>query len=146
MRADPSGRAADGATRQSRVDEASRDHPIDGDASTGHLRAADGPRDPATPRPSHRRPDPRPMRVVIGMAGIAAAAAMATAIAKPVPSITAVTTIVSRPQPAPSVLHVTRYVQLQPGETPPPQAVVQVVPTPQPKVVVVTTTRQSGKP
>lgn len=98
-------------------------------------------------QPAHPRPDARPMRVAIGMTGLAAATAMATAIAAPRPPASTVTTVVTtEAQPAPSVLHVTRYVQLGPGETPPPQAVVQVVPTPQPRVVVVTTTRQSGKP
>ncbi len=85
------------------------------------------------------------MRIVIGMAGVAATTAMATAIAKPPPPTT-LTTVVTEVQPAPSVLRVTRYVQLRPGETPPPQAVVEVTPTPSPQVVVVTTTRQSGKP
>lgn len=46
--------------------------------------------------------------------------------------------------PSQTVLHVTRYVQLAPGETPPPQAVVQQAPAPAPRVVVVTT-RQSGR-
>lgn len=102
---------------------------------------------PAGPRPAHQRPDPRPMRIAIGMTGLAAATAMATAIAAPRPPAATVATVVTTDvQPAPSVLHVTRYVQLQPGVTPPPQAAVQVVPTPQPRVVVVTTTRQSGKP
>ncbi|HYN48066.1 MAG TPA: hypothetical protein VER83_04320 [Candidatus Nanopelagicales bacterium] len=51
-------------------------------------------------------------------------------------------------QPAPSVLHVTKYVQLKPGETAPPQSTVVVRPKPSPKVTVkvVTQTRQSGKP
>lgn len=97
--------------------------------------------------PAHARPDPRPMRIAIGMTGLAAATAMVTAIAMPPPSSGPITTVVTEPaQPAPSVVHVTRYVQLLPGETPPPQAVVKAVPTPQPRVVVVTTTRQSGKP
>jgi hypothetical protein len=47
--------------------------------------------------------------------------------------------------PTPVVKHVTRYVQLQPGQTAPPAAVVQQAPAPKPRVVVVTT-RQSGKP
>lgn len=101
-------------------------------------------RDEAPRRAAHPRPDARPMRIAIGMTGLAAATAMATAIAAPRPPAATVTTVVTTDTP--SVLHVTRYVQLGPGETPPPQAVVQVVPTPQPRVVVVTTTRQSGKP
>lgn len=44
------------------------------------------------------------------------------------------------------VKHVTRYVQLKPGQTAPPQAAVVAAPKPTPRVVVVTTTRQSGKP
>ncbi len=85
------------------------------------------------------------MRIAIGMAGVAAATAMVTAIARP-PAPTALTTVLTEVQPAPSVLHVTRYVQLRPGETPPPQAVVEVTPAPSPQVVVITTTRQSGTP
>jgi hypothetical protein len=44
------------------------------------------------------------------------------------------------------VRHVTRYVQLEPGQTAPPEAPVVAAPRPTPRVVVVTTTRQSGKP
>ena len=49
-----------------------------------------------------------------------------------------------RADPAPSVRHVIQYVQLKPGQTAPPKAVVKQAPAPPPRVVVVTTTRQSG--
>lgn len=45
-----------------------------------------------------------------------------------------------------AVRHVTRYVQLKPGQTAPPQASVVPAAKPTPRVVVVTVTRQSGKP
>ena len=54
--------------------------------------------------------------------------------------------------PEPSVLHVTRYVTLQPGQTAPPQSSVLVKPQPTPRVTVKVVkkvqvvTRQSGKP
>jgi hypothetical protein len=53
--------------------------------------------------------------------------------------------MVADPAAAP-VRHVTRYVQLEPGQTAPPQASIVPAPKPTPRVVVVTTTRQSGKP
>lgn len=46
--------------------------------------------------------------------------------------------------PAPSVRHIVKYVQLQPGQTAPPKAVVKPAAIPKPRVVVVTT-KQSGK-
>jgi hypothetical protein len=131
------------------ADQAVRQHsaPAGAQAAPAGSQPPAGPGALAARRPGQPRPDARPMRIVIGMTGLAAATAMATAIAAPRPPATTVTTVVTTDtQPAPSVLHVTHYVQLGPGETPPPQAVVQVVPTPQPRVVVVTTTRQSGKP
>ena len=57
----------------------------------------------------------------------------------PIPSADAIA-------PAPSVVHVTRYVTLLPRQTAPPQAPVVVQPTPTPRVHVVTVTRQSGVP
>jgi len=100
------------------------------------------------------RPDPRPMRLALGMAGLAALSAMTTAIlAPPAPTVaegTATTTAdAADPLPPASVhvRHVTRYVQLQPGQTAPPSSTVLVkpAPTPTPRVVVVQT-HQSGKP
>ena len=46
--------------------------------------------------------------------------------------------------PQPAVQHVTRYVTLKPGQTAPPQAIVQQQPAPAPRTVIVQT-RQSGK-
>lgn len=90
------------------------------------------------------RPDARPMRAILGLTGMAAAAAIATVIIRP-PSGDAGTTTVVIPQVAdPSVRHVTKYVQLKPGQTAPPHATVKVVPKATPRVVIVTT-RQSGK-
>jgi hypothetical protein len=95
------------------------------------------------------RPDPRPMRIVIGMTGLATISALATAILAPAPPAGAATALVTTDgaaSPAPGqVRQVTRYVQLQPGQTAPPSSTVKVQPTPTPRVVVVQT-RQSGTP
>ena len=99
------------------------------------------------PRRPVARPDPRPMRAILGLTGIAAAAAIATAIIRP-PTADPGSTSVVIPQvadPTASVRHVTKYVQLKPGQTAPPNAAVKVVPKATPRVVIVTT-HQSGKP
>ena len=92
---------------------------------------------------------------MIGLAGLASAAALTTAM---LPSVTPapgagqalepVAAAAAGPTAAPSVQHVTRYVQLQPGQTAPPQSTVVVKPKPTPRVTVkvVTQTKQSGKP
>ncbi len=110
----------------------------------------------AAARPPRSRPDANPVRLMFGFAGLASAAAFTTAM---LPSVTPapvaadpvaepVVVAAADPVPEPSVLHVTRYVQLQPGQTAPPQSTVVVKPKPNPKVTVkvVTKTRQSGKP
>lgn len=110
----------------------------------------------AAPRTPRARPDANPLRLMIGLAGLATAAAFTTAM---LPSVTpvadaAVDTVpvdqvaVVADQPAPSVIHVKKYVTLAPGQTAPPQATVVVRPTPTPRVTVkvVVKTRQSGKP
>lgn len=93
------------------------------------------------------RPNPGPMRALIGFGGLAALSAMATVVVRPPagagPASTPITTLV--PVAAAPVRHVTRYVQLRPGQTAPPHAAVKVVPQPTPRVVVVTT-HQSGLP
>jgi hypothetical protein len=81
------------------------------------------------------------------MGAVAAASALITAFAAPGAgsATTTVQTTVAEPVgPAPSVKHIIQYVQLQPGQTAPPNAVVKQAPALRPKVVVVTTTRQSG--
>lgn len=90
------------------------------------------------------------MRVLFGLTGLAALSAIATAIVTP-PAVSDASTTVAQTQqtqvvPAPSIEHRTRYVQLKPGQTAPPSAVVKAAPVPTPRIVVVTTTRQSGKP
>ena len=98
------------------------------------------------------------MRLTLGVTGLVAATAMDTAIVRPsavapppVPPEAALA-----PTPAPLVIkHVTRYVQLKPGETAPPGAAVVQKPAASPRVIVVTVpaptprrvvvvTRQSG--
>jgi hypothetical protein len=92
------------------------------------------------------RPDPGPLRIAIALTGMATASALVSAFLAPSAGANAgTTTTATAPDvPAASVRHVTRYVQLQPGQTAPPAASVQQAPAPKPRVVVVTT-RQSGK-
>jgi hypothetical protein len=100
------------------------------------------------PRPQRAKPDPTPMRIVFGMAGLASATALLTAMLPSVtPSGVAVVEAVdttTTAAPEPSVLHVTRVVTLDPGQTAPPNAPVVVKPTPTPRVRVKVVTRQSG--
>lgn len=106
---------------------------------------------PAPPaRPQRAKPDPNPMRLVFGLAGLASATALLTAM---LPSVTqaqvAVVEAVDTTTaigPEPSVVHVTRTVTLQPGQTAPPNAPVVIRPQPTPRVIVRTVTRQSGTP
>ncbi len=89
------------------------------------------------------------MRLLLGLTGLAAMSAIATAIVSPPAPTDAGTTLSQVPAevvPVPSIKHKVRYIQLKPGQTAPPSAVVKAAPNPTPRVVVVTTTRQSGKP
>ena len=93
------------------------------------------------------RPDARPLRIAFGMGAVATASALITAFAASsagTATTTVQTTVTETAGPAPSVKHVIQYVQLKPGQTAPPKAVVKQAPALPPKVVVVTTTRQSG--
>lgn len=105
----------------------------------------------ARPTPVARpKPDPRPLRIAYGMGALAAATALVTALVSPPPagaaSGQAQTTITLPADPPQAVRHVTQYVQLAPGQTAPPNAAVKVVPTPKPRVVVVTTRQSGAKP
>lgn len=103
-------------------------------------------------RVPRKRPDTGPLRLMVGVVGMASAAALTAAM---LPSITPQTEVAqaqgvittSDVQPQPSVQHVTRYVTLKPGQTAPPQSTVIAQPQPTPKVTVkvVTKTRQSGR-
>lgn len=99
--------------------------------------------------PARARPDPTPMRLAFGLTGLAAASAIVSALASPAGADAGAVGSQATPRvaadPAAVVRHVVRYVQLQPGQVAPPQALVRQAPTPQPRVVVVTT-RQSGTP
>jgi hypothetical protein len=109
------------------------------------------------------RPQSNGIRMVFGIAGLASASALATAMLPsilPQPGMVAtVDTAAVDPaqQPDPSVIHVTRVVQLAPGQTLPPDAAANVnapaatprpraTPRPTPRVIYQTVTRQSGKP
>lgn len=97
-----------------------------------------------------RRPDPGPLRIAIGMTGIAAASAIATALLSSsganVDAGTVQTAVTLPADPTPAAPHVIRYVQLKPGQTAPPKAVVKQAPAPKPRVVVVTTRQSGAKP
>jgi len=108
-----------------------------------------------------QRPDPRPMRLVLGLGGLAALSAMVGAVIAPPVPITAqdvttgVTTDVTDTAPITSadalaggtgagspatepptvIRHVKRYVYLAPGQTPPPQALVMKLPAATPRPV-----------
>lgn len=105
----------------------------------------------ASPQPPRGRPDPNPMRIMIGMAGLASATALLTAM---LPSVVpdqvavadAVDTTTTALGPAPSVIHVTKVVTLEPGQTAPPNASVVVRPQPTPRIRVKVVTKQSGTP
>jgi hypothetical protein len=119
--------------------------------------------DPVRPTPPQRpirvKPDANPMRLIVGLAGVASATALLTAM---LPSISptdvaaadsaTTTTDTTAVVPEPSVLHVTKYVTLKPGQTAPPQSSVVVKPQPTPRVTVKVVkkvqavTKQSGKP
>jgi hypothetical protein len=108
------------------------------------------------PRPQHSKPDANPLRLLLGLAGIASASALVTAMLPSVSPtevvVAADTTGMTDVVPEPSVLHVTRYVTLEPGQTAPPQSSVLIKPQPTPHVTVKVVkkvqavTRQSGKP
>jgi hypothetical protein len=108
-----------------------------------------------TPRPVRARPNPNPMRLMLGFAGLASLTALTAAMVPSVaptadaavdPAITVAEAPVS--QDAAPVRHVTQYVTLAPGQTPPPGGTVQAQPKPTPtvKVKIVTRSRQSGQP
>lgn len=114
------------------------------------------PRPPAAVHAPRAKPDPRPLRLMLGFAGIASASAFTAAMlpsVAPAPQtvaadvLTADAAAAGAVAPGPSVLHVTKYVTLAPGQTAPPQSTVIVQPQPTPivKVQVVTRTRQSGQ-
>jgi len=105
-------------------------------------------REPPSRRPEttpKARPDPGPMRFLIGFTGLVAATAIATALVRAQPAHAMVAAEAAADpiptQPPPLVVrHVTTYVQLQPGQSAPPGAKVVAQPDPSPRVVVVTIT------
>jgi hypothetical protein len=84
------------------------------------------------------------------MGAVAAASALVTALASPpaagaAPVEAQTTVILPAATPRP-VRHVTQYIQLKPGQTAPPRAVVKQAPAPKPRVVIVTTRQSGAKP
>ena len=105
-------------------------------------------RDPRTPK---ARPNPGPMQILLGFGGLVATTAIATAMvrpqATPPPAAEPLSSGPTGPAPTPLVVrHVTRYVQLTPGETAPPGAKVVQAPDPSPRVVVVTIPAPTPRP
>ncbi len=111
---------------------------------------------PAVPSARATRADPTGMRIILGAGGLVALSALVTAIVVPPAPASA-----PAPIPAASPATVARqrpvqYIQLAPGQSPPPGAtvidakapkpvtIVTRVPAPTPKTVVIRTT-QSGK-
>jgi len=105
--------------------------------------------EPRTGGATRPRPDPGPLRIAIGFGAVAATSALVTALSSPAGGGTAAIqpgTVVTVTDPAPLVRHVVQYIQLEPGQTAPPQSVVQQAPAPKPRVVVVTTRQSGAKP
>ena len=117
-------------------------------------------------RTGRGKPDATAVRMILGLAGLASASALATAM---LPSILPRQTVMVNgadvaatdptQQPEPSVIHVTHVVTLAPGQTLPPDAQLgnsslgsaptptpKATPRPTPRVVYQTITRQSGRP
>ncbi len=109
-------------------------------------------------RPPHSKPDPRPMRLVLGTTALATLSATIGAIVATPPAVqlTAGSPASAPPATPVAVERAVVYVQLTPGETAPPGAtvidaaapkpitVVTVVPAPAQRPVIIRTT-QSGK-
>ncbi len=110
---------------------------------------------PYMPRPglegrtARHKSDPTGLRLLLGLAGLASASAITTALLPSILPAAAVTSgpdTATAPQPQPSVIHVQRTVQLAPGQTAPPNSSVQVAPQPTPRIQIQVITRQSGRP
>jgi hypothetical protein len=102
-------------------------------------------------RPARVKPDPNPLRMMIGLAGLATASAITSALLPsilpaPVDAAAQNGNDAAAVAPQPSVIHVTRTVQLAPGQTAPPNTSVRIAPQPTPQVHIQIITRQSGKP
>jgi hypothetical protein len=114
-------------------------------------------------KPKPAKPDARPMRVVLGVGGVAALSAIAAAIVAPPqpdavviqpqtvvmpdPNAADAQAVVSQPTPDPTAAQVVRpiqYIQLQPGQTPPPGATVIPATAPTPITVVVSVPVSGG--
>jgi hypothetical protein len=105
---------------------------------------------PEPVRVTRGRPDPNPVRLMVGVVGLASAAALTSAMLPSIsPQAAAAqdTSGVSAAAPQQPVQHVTQYVTLKPGQTAPPQSTVIVRPQPTPQIVTktITRTRQSGR-
>ena len=107
-------------------------------------------RTPLKPQTPRAKPDARPMRLALGAGGLAVLSALAATIVAPpqtsVPTTADVTQQTTGPQAtSASVQQPIQYVQLLPGQTPPPGATVIDAAAPTPQTVVVTITAPPAK-
>jgi hypothetical protein len=82
------------------------------------------------------------------MGAVATISAFATAMSLPSggDASNAAQAVVESPIATAPIRHVIKYVQLKPGQTAPPAAVVKQAPTPKPRIVIVTTRQSKAKP
>jgi hypothetical protein len=97
---------------------------------------------PLKPHAPKARPDARPMRLALGAGGLAVLSALAATIVSPPQTASPVTADVPQQAAVPqgtgvSVQQPIQYVQLLPGQTPPPGATVIDAAAPTPQTVVV---------
>jgi len=105
------------------------------------------------------KPESNGVRMILGLAGLASASALTTAmlpsiLPQQVVAVTGVDTAAAGQQPDPSVIHVTHVITLAPGQSLPPDALAAqsagpapaATPRPTPRIIYQTITRQSGKP
>ena len=106
-------------------------------------------RTPLKPHATKARPDARPMRLALGAGGLAVLSALAATIVNPPQSAIPITANVPQatdPQATGvNVQQQVQYVQLLPGQTPPPGATVIDAAAPTPQTVVVTITAAPAK-
>ena len=106
------------------------------------------PKNPHTPK---SKPDPRPMRLALGAAGLAAFSALAAVIVLPPRAVVlppaGAGNVVSGPAGGSNaVQRPVQYVQLQPGQTAPPGAKVIDPAAPKPVTIVTTVAAPAQKP
>lgn len=112
---------------------------------------ATNPARPPAVAPAKAKPDPRPMRLVLGAGGLAAFSALITAIVAPPRPVVLTADIAPQAvtDPGATTAQVQRpvqYIQLAPGQTAPPGATVIDATAPQPVTVVTKVAAPKQKP